>query len=136
LSFLRGLIPEKQKFKFTIAGQSIRNGVLIKSEEKIIDDWCIAMRESFIFSDPSWIETATWRGENMEYLREKIFNNDLNDNTILKKKIKNGISRKFVRKSVVSRLIFSPLPVVYPQSIFSFYYFKFVFKFRSLLVRI
>ena len=119
--------------KFTYAGIKIKKGSLIPIPKSHIIEWIKLIEKYFLLSEPSWIENSTVRGKSLDFVKKKIFNNDLIDQKIIFQKLIAYSKRRVVKDNLITKFIFKKLKYT-KNSFLSKFLYKINYYLRIILL--
>lgn len=107
---------EKQNYipKFTLAGVKIKKGSLIPLPKSHINEWIKLLEKYFFLSEPTWVDNSTVRGKSLDFVRKKIFNEDLINYSAIYHKLTLYSKRKIVKDNLITKFIFKKFK--YPKN--------------------
>ncbi len=119
--------------KFTFAGVKIKRGSLIPLPKSHIDEWIKLLEEYFLLSEPTWVSNSTVRGKSLDFVRKKIFNEDLINHSLIYQKLTVYSKRKIVKDNLITKFIFKKFK--HPNNSFlSRFFYKVNYYLRLILL--
>jgi len=119
--------------RFTYAGVKIKKGSLIPLPKSHINEWIKLLDNYFYLSEPTWVENSTVRGKSLDFVRKKIFNEDLSNHSSIYQKLIVYSRRKIVKDNLITKFIFKKFR--HPKnSIISKFFYKVNYYLRVILL--
>ena len=121
--------------KFTYAGVKIKKGSLIPLPKSAINEWIKFIDNYFYLSEPTWVENSTVRGKSLDFVRKKIFNEDLRNHSTIYQKLIIYSKRKIVKDNLITKFVFKKFR--HPKnSLISKFFYKINYYLRVILLLI